>query len=130
MDCLTWSNNKLDEWFMLLIIQQSEVDFNTVAFNNAREFVKVSLNHDYVYPGVGAASLNEIAFDWRAGTAYISVVFEDDEYYLHVIREDGTVYSSTGSYAEFPFTKFAEKIKHFTDRVNNLNPTWKNLYSV
>lgn len=97
----------------------------------AKKVVDKSLEDETVFPAITSAEDNELIFYWRAGTTSIEVDIDCEEgYYVRVRREDGTEEEKMGMVKDIPYDFLKSELELFTNRVNKLNPSWKELFPI
>lgn len=114
---------------LLRINNEAGIYLSDELIQYAHKLINESIEDDFVFPAITSAEDNELIFYWRAGTTSIEVDIDCEEgYYVRVRRYNGTEQEKMGMVKDIPYEFIKQELKLFTDRVNKLNPTWKELF--
>jgi hypothetical protein len=132
-------NNMITSKNYAIMQLESLVQLNTEAgiylsdniLEYANKVIDKSLTDETVFPSITSAEDNELIFYWRAGNTSIEVDIDCEEgYYVRVRREDNTEEEKMGMVKDIPYGFIKKELELFTERVNKLNPSWKELFPV
>ena len=121
----TWSKRRLHEVVHRMNEEHESMDRSVIVKG---DFLLSTFEESTVFPNIAFIDGWELSFYWVAQGNVMSIILEEDQYYVSYKFAGGNFTHLDGYFEDFPFEEVHSYMNRFTQIVNAANPTWSRFY--